>query len=139
MIMLLFSLGWVVLLACFYPFLDLGYHERTPQYEPQQDLTANIQHMKARIASNIEIEAEQCLFSGSTMVFHEVYLIDHLAGAFHAKRITWNIGSEELLCSEMIDGNLHAQRIAVKSQEATYNMKSGMLQWGESTEWSLKP
>jgi hypothetical protein len=139
MVILLLSFACILYLACFHPFLELP-HPATPfKSELQQVLSANLHNIKARIAKHIEVEAAQCLFSEGTMIFHDVYLTDHLAGSFHAKKITWEVGSEEIFCSEMIEGRLHAERIAVQSKEAIYNMKSSALQWSESTRWQVEP
>ncbi len=139
MVLLLLSFACVLYLACFHPFLDYPHQSHSEKSHLHQVISADIHNIKARIAHNIEIEADQCLFSENTMVFNEVYLTDHLAGSLHAKKITWNVGSDEILCTGLIEGNLHEKKIAVQSPTATYNMKSGELEWGDSTHWSLDP
>ncbi len=138
MVLLWVCFACILYLACFHPFIHLPSSELNQGPALQQVLSANIHNIRARISQHIEIEAEQCLFSNNVMTFHDVYLTDHLAGSFRAQQIRWEMGSDDILCTGLIEGNLHEKRIAVQSSSATYHMKSGVLQWGDQTHWQAE-
>ncbi len=139
MVLLLLSCVCVLYLACFHPFIEQPRHDSSSRSELQQVLSAEIHNIKAQIAHNIQLEAKQCLFSDNIMVFNDVYLTDRLAGSFYAKKITWSVGSDHVVCTGIIEGLLHEKNISVQSQTATYNIKSSILQWNEMTQWSAEP
>jgi hypothetical protein len=121
--------------ALFHPFISLM--ALSSPIIPKTIPSYEIHAIRAQISDHVHLSSEKCTYSDNAVMFHNVYMEDALRGHFQAKEIIWHIGTEFLKCHEISGGYMHDEDISVQSSQATYNIESGEILWGDRTQWTV--